>query len=81
MRILNEDTDSKVDNIILYLTLKEAEELRNDLNNLITKPAGNHTHIEADDFKKQLTVCIYDVLKVHDYNFNERSIKLILNDE
>ena len=82
MRIYNADTDKKVNNVILYLTSDEAKELKDSLEDLLsTDKKNSHQHIpdRDNDFKREITVCIYreDDLS----SFNERSKKLILNDE
>jgi len=78
MRILDESSDKSLNRIILYLTLSEAMELRDGLDDLIKNPSNNHTHVSSEDFNKETTVCVYDV---NDLNlFNKRSIDLILND-
>lgn len=82
MRIYNEDTDKKINKVILYLTPDEAQELKDSLELIINNNEKyHHEHIpdRADDFKREITVCIYreDDLS----GFDERSKKLILNDE
>jgi hypothetical protein len=82
MRIYNEDTDKKVDKIILYLTPDEAHELKDSLELIInSNKKYHHEHIpdREDDFKREITVCIYR--KDNLSSFDERSRKLILNDE
>ena len=60
MRLLNEENDRPIDRITCYLTLSEAGELRDALDALLASPQQNHQHVPSDDFKKELTVCIYD---------------------
>lgn len=79
MRILDEASDKSINNILLCLTFSEALELRDSLNALIEKPLNNHAHIPNDDFSKEITVCVYDINNLKD--FNKRSIDLILYDE
>ena len=82
MRIYNEDTDKKVNKVILYLTPDEAQELKDSLELIINNnEKRHHEHIpdREDDFKREITVCIYR--KDNLSNFDERSKKLILNDE
>jgi hypothetical protein len=79
MRILNLNTDAKVDNTILYLTKSEAQELIGYLENLLANPSNaNHHHLSADDYTKELTVCVYDTADLS--GFDDRSKKLIAND-
>jgi hypothetical protein len=77
MRILNTITDKKIDNITIYLTNSEAQELLDSLEAIISEPK-HHSHIPSEDFMKEITVCIYDPNNLS--GFNERSKKLILED-
>jgi hypothetical protein len=79
MRILDESADKSLNNVILYLTLSEASELRDSLDDLLKKSSNNHAHIANENFQKELTVCIYDVENLK--GFDERSIDLIVNDK
>lgn len=79
MRILDEGSGKSLENITLYLTALEASELRDGLNSLLAKPLGNHVHISSSDYKKEVTVCVYDVNNLS--GFNKRSIELIRNEE
>ena len=79
MRIYDLDADSKVNNIIIYLTPDEAKEMRSSLELIMNNKKHHHEHISDADFKREITVCIYredDLL-----SFDERSKKLILDDE
>lgn len=79
MRILDLDTDKKLENVTLYLTYSEALELRDSLNDLIKKPLNNHVHVSEECYQRELTVCIYDTKNLE--GFNERSKTLILHDK
>jgi hypothetical protein len=78
MRIHDEDHDRKLDKITVFLTKSEARELKSDLNSLLCDPAGNHRHLSSDDYRKEITVCIYDEARLE--GFSERAKKLILED-
>jgi hypothetical protein len=79
MRILNRDIEAKVNEITLYLTKSEAEELRDSLIGLLTeKSVGNHRHIASSDYSKEVTVCLYTPGETA--GFDERSKRLILED-
>lgn len=60
MRILNQDNDKSIDNILLCLTESEAKELSDSLLKTIAKPKRNHAHIPSNDYEKEVTICIYD---------------------
>ncbi len=52
MRILDCDNDRKLDEVLNFLTLSEAKELRDSLGQLIQSPIGNHSHIQNEDYQK-----------------------------
>jgi hypothetical protein len=79
MRILDEDNDKSLDRVTLYLTNSEASELRDALETLLTDSSNRHEHIPDAEYKKELTVCIYDQNILN--QFNERSKKIITKDE
>lgn len=79
MRILDENSDKSLENVILYLTQSEASELRDALDDLLKNPLNNHVHISNENYQKEITVCLYDVNNLDD--FNKRSKKLILDDK
>lgn len=82
MRIYNQDTDKKVNKVTLFLTYEEAAELKDSLELILeNSEKHNHEHIpdREDAFKREITVCIYKMDNLS--GFNDRSKKLILNDE
>ena len=81
MIIYNIDTDKKVNKVILYLTPDEAQEMKDSLELIMNNKKHQHEHIpdREDDYKREITICIY---KEDDLSsFDERSKKLIRNDE
>ena len=82
MRIYNSDLDKPVNKVILYLTPDEAQEMKDSLELLINNNKKHqHEHIpdRDSDFKREITICIYREANLS--SFDERSKKLILNDE
>ena len=79
MRLLDEDNDHSIDGMTSMLTVSEAEELRDSLEGLLEKPRDNHAHVANKDFSKEITVCIYDLEWVAD--FDERVQRLLKHDE
>lgn len=71
MRILNQDADKAIKNVLILLKQEEVAQLRNDLEQMLQ---GNicceHTHINDLEFEYELTVAIYDSLRIE--CFNER---------
>lgn len=78
MRILDEVSDKALNRVTLYLTLSEARELRDAIESLLATPENHHQHISSADFKKEITVTIYDSQPIE--SFDERSRRLIRND-
>lgn len=78
MRILDQDNDEARDSVILYLTEAEARELRDALGVLLEHPTDSHEHITSEGDKKEITICIYDLQDLG--QFDERSKRLIETD-
>jgi hypothetical protein len=79
LRILNDDTDKKLDSISIFLTKEELMQLRSYLNQLSDDPDMDHVHLSSTDYQKEVTVCLYDTGKLD--GLHPRSIKLIQKDE
>lgn len=80
MRIYNLDSEKKVNKIIIYLTPDEAQEMKYALEQIINDSKKyHHKHILDSDYKREITLCIYKEDNLS--SFDERSKKLILNDE
>ena len=56
MRILDDDLDKKLNTVSIFLTKKEAIQMRGYLNQLIEKPELQHAHLSSEDYKKEITV-------------------------
>ena len=78
MRILDEQNDKSLDAVIIYLTKKEAAELRDSLEQILVNHLGRHEHVSSDDYRKELTVCVYET--DHLDRFDDRSKRLIVED-
>ena len=79
MRLLNQDDDRVVQRLLLLLTQGEAVELKNSLELLLANSAGRHEHIPGDDYRKEITIAIYDQTTLE--SFDSRSQTLIAKDE
>ena len=60
LRILDESRDNSVDRAIVLLTLSEAQELFDSLKELLNDIAGQHAHVPSEDYKKEITLAIYN---------------------
>jgi hypothetical protein len=72
MRILDIDSNKKIDNVMILLTKKEIIQLIGYSKQLIDNPSADHHHLS-------ITICIYDHENID--NFNPRVQKLIRDDE
>ena len=76
MKILNRDIDKSVKNLLILLTPEEAIELRDGLEHLISENISqNHVHFNDFDFKREITVAIYN--RDNDHLFDNRTKQLI----
>jgi hypothetical protein len=79
MRILNEDTDKSVENLLILLTPEEAMQLQGYLEQLLSGDIGqDHVHLNDSDFKREITIAIYNSDSYH--FFADRVKQLILED-
>lgn len=79
MRILDDDNNKALDNVIIYLEMDEAKQLAAYLRDLITKnDPTQHHHTNDSTYKHEITVVIYDENKLD--SLDERSKKLIRED-
>ncbi len=63
MRIYNKSQDITLKNIALFLTLEEAEELRDSLNCIIKDKETKYTrheHINDGDYTHEITISLYE---------------------
>lgn len=80
MRIYNLDSNTKTNNVIIYLTPDEAQEMKYALEQIISdNTKHHHKHITDNEYKREITVCIYKEDNLS--SFDDRSRRLILNDE
>lgn len=80
MRLLNQDKNISIKNILILLTKDEAIELRDDLNKLLSNDDfAAHTHINDNVFEHEITMAIYEENELE--YFDQRTKKLILEDE
>ena len=79
MRILDDKSDKKLNSVSLFLTKTEATHLIGYLAQLLSNKSLDHSHLMSEDYKKEVTVCLYDPENVD--NFQERIQKLIHYDE
>lgn len=79
MRIFDKESDRTIKDVYLFLTIKEAEELRDSLSNLIEKPEKLHMHVDDDKYEHQITVSVNTDAVIESYS--ERFKKVIREDK
>lgn len=78
MRILNNDDDKKLDDILLILTKWEAKLMVDSLSNMLESDIQGHCHIEDQHLKHEVTIGIYNEDGANSYA--PRILKLIRDD-
>jgi hypothetical protein len=67
MRILDAENQRSVHQLQLYLTPREAQELRTALDRLLVDPEANeHEHVFAEDTGRELSVSIITPAKLRE---------------
>lgn len=81
MRIFNEDNQKAINNVSLFLTIEEAKEMFDSLEQLINnfKNDADHTHINDSEYKREIMVCLYSESNLQ--SFNKEIQKLINENE
>ena len=79
MRILEDQSNRKLNDITILLTKNELLEFIGCAQQLLEKPSADHHHLSSEDHLKEITFCIYDPANAG--NFNPRIQKLIRDDE
>jgi hypothetical protein len=60
LRILDDESDRKLDNVSIFLTKEEAVQLRSYLIQLLDNPKLQQCHLSSTDYQKEITICLYD---------------------
>lgn len=79
LRILDEESDKKLDVVSIFLTKEEIRQLKSYLSQLLDNPGLHHVHLSNEDYQKEITICLYDANNLKD--MHKRAIKLIEKDE
>lgn len=78
MRIYNKCEKKTLNNIVLYLTPEEAQEMKDSLEALLEDKNHHHSHVPDEEYKREVTISIYR--KDNLSTFDEIS-KSIINNE
>ena len=80
MYILNDDLDSKLDRITIFLNKKEIQQLIGYAKQLLEKaPSSEHYHLSSEDYQKEITIWMYDSENIE--NFSTKIQKFIKEDK
>ena len=74
MRILDEDNDRPIKNVLIMLTPSEAKELSDKIKRL-TSEKGDHLHVNDETYSREITLAIYTPNNMN--SFQKRVIELI----
>ena len=77
MRMLDIDREHSVRVLQLYLTSKEAKELRDELSNLLQNPEHNlHFHVFAENMSRELSCSITTPIKLKEDGYTKLERKI-----
>jgi len=79
MRILDDESNKKVESVSILLTRKEAIQMNSYLDEVIANPELQHFHLSSEDYQKEITISIYDPEDLE--KFHPRFKRLIIQDE
>lgn len=80
MYLLDEETDKKINSLIIILNRTEIQQLIGYAEELLKNPStSEHYHLSSEDYKKEITICAYDLQNID--RFHPRIKKLIIDDE
>ncbi|MEW6609827.1 MAG: hypothetical protein AB1414_20685 [bacterium] len=79
MRILDLENDKTLQEIGIYLTPGEVKQMIGYLEDMLKDPKVHHAHINDDEYQREITISIY--CKENMNQFDERSKKIILEEE
>ena len=61
MYIIDEDANKKIDSVIIILNKNEIQQLLGYAKQLLEEvPSSDHYHLSSDDYKKEITICMYN---------------------
>jgi rRNA maturation endonuclease Nob1 len=75
MRIHNEDDDTSVQRVTLFLTPEEAREMRDAVDTLLMSTSGSHVHVPSEEYTHEVTLCVYEADQLN--GLSERARQLI----
>ena len=72
MRIIDTDREQSARCLQLYLTVREARELRQQLDHILADPEANeHFHVHSDDASREISCSIVTPRKLENGNYTE----------
>ena len=80
MRMLDNETDQGLKDVLILLTRREAEWLRSAVTELLADAKQEHHHImDMEDYSRELTVALYDEADAGINTYTARVADLIRN--
>lgn len=74
VRIYDRDTKRVLQNVTLFLTPKEADELGQSASDLAKHPEKHHHHVSDADFKRGITVAVYTAENASAFDAESRKV-------
>ena len=81
MRIFDDDHGQGVKDIIILLTRDEAVEVASVLADMIDGRVNGHVHVNDREYQHEVTFALYDDETKKGNTFNDRIMRLIVEDE
>jgi hypothetical protein len=81
MRIHDNDKDTTLKNVTIFLTYDEMRQLEADLHRMVeNRMFGSHEHIDDSNYEHEITIALY---KENERNsgFSERANRVLIDDE
>lgn len=80
MRILDQDKDKKINDVLLLLTCSEASELKDELERLLaSSQKDDHGHVNDIEFEREISIAIYNENNIE--GFDDRIKRLLTEDK
>lgn len=74
MRIYDPNTKRVLQNVTLFLTPEEANELGQSALDLAKHPKKNHHHISDTEFKREITVAVYTAENASEFDAESQQV-------
>ena len=82
MRMLDNDSDKVLNDVLILLTRKEAEDLRDTVAQMLSDVEQSHYHVmDRETYLREFTLGLYDDVDIEKNTYMPRVIDLIREDK